>query len=281
MFRKRGRKLVRNSLSSPIQKISPKYEPKIRFRKQQGGTCWFHALLNGLLLSHYGRKLLIKRINEINNSNNMGLSRLFGNGNACPSKKASPSLFWNYIRHRLEGKGNVNAMYKNAQVIQNLGLRKRGLSKLIPRIGKPYLRRAATGIPFVHGGGLLPDVNNFYSKLFPHDYKVGFDGKSTPTIIISKKARHFHDYVKHNDALYRLSHCMISVFFPGHLGGHLVAGFITRTGNHMIYDSAWTVFIKNFRWNSSADDSELLELFKKSYGLPFTNIEKRAVYIKI
>lgn len=284
IFGKRFRKFIRDELSSSKNKQSPNYEPKIKMRKQQGGTCWFHGLLSGLLLSPYSRKLVIKRIEEMNSSNNMGIKKLFGNvnGNSCPSRTASSTLFWSYIRHRLEGKGNVNAMYKNAQVIQNLGLRKRGLSKLIPRIGKPYLRRAATGIPFVHGGGLLPDVNNFYSKLFPYDYKVGFEGTSTPNIIITKlDKQHFNDFVRHNDTLYRLSHCIISLWMPAYIGGHMISGFVTKYGNHVIYDSGDNMFYKNIPWNSSAYDKKMLKIFRDVYRFNFTTIKKRAFYIKI
>ncbi len=63
--------------------------------RQTGGTCWFHAALNGILMSPIARRVL-----QVRNS---------------------PSIFWNYIRTRL-ARGNVRSV-SNRNVIQSIGLR--------------------------------------------------------------------------------------------------------------------------------------------------------------
>jgi hypothetical protein len=66
--------------------------------RQTGGTCWFHAALNGLLMSPLARRIVRERI-----------------------PNSSPSVFWNYVRTRLS-RGNVRSV-TNRSVIQSVGLR--------------------------------------------------------------------------------------------------------------------------------------------------------------
>lgn len=66
--------------------------------RQTGGTCWFHAALNGILMSPLARRFL--RVNR------------------------NSSVFWNYIRTRLS-RGNVRSV-TNRNVIQSIGLRSPG-----------------------------------------------------------------------------------------------------------------------------------------------------------
>jgi hypothetical protein len=65
--------------------------------KQTGGTCWFHAALNGLLMSPLARKVLVDRIPR------------------------NSSVFWNYVQSRL-ARGNVRSV-TNRSVIESIGLR--------------------------------------------------------------------------------------------------------------------------------------------------------------
>lgn len=288
IFRRPGRKQIKSVIIRPPPSkrdfVSPNNIPNVRRRRQQGGTCWFHALINGLIMSSACRKVLLKHLEQFNNSN-MGLRRLFnGNGeNVCLSRSAGPSLFWRYIRHRLEKSGRVNTVYRNANVIRNIGLRSRGWTRAIPRpfSKTPYLRRVASAWPIVHGGGLMPDILNLYSKLFPGDFKVGFKGTSTPTFIISKTDTRFHEYVKHNDALYRLSHAVImfSPMIP--VTGHMIAGYVTRTGKYNVYDSGKDSVYTDAAWDSSVHDKDLLRIMNEGYPIKFTKMYKRAFYVRV
>lgn len=67
--------------------------------RQTGGTCWFHAALNGLIMSPLSRRVVRERI---------------------PSNN-SRSVFWNYVRTRLS-RGSVRSV-TNRNVIQSIGLR--------------------------------------------------------------------------------------------------------------------------------------------------------------
>jgi hypothetical protein len=69
--------------------------------RQTGGTCWFHAALNGLIMSPLARRIIRERIPNRNNNTH--------------------AIFWNYVRTRLE-RGNVRSM-TNRNVIQSVGLR--------------------------------------------------------------------------------------------------------------------------------------------------------------
>lgn len=72
--------------------------PSPRGHRQTGGTCWFHAALNGLLMSPRSRRILRER-------------------------NSGGGIFWNYIRTRLN-RGNVRSM-TNRNVIESAGLRNR------------------------------------------------------------------------------------------------------------------------------------------------------------
>ena len=160
--------------------------------RQSGGTCWFHAALNGLLMSPVSRRILRERI----------------------PNNASSSVFWNYVRTRLE-RGNVRSM-TNRSVIQSVGLR--SPSACIT-------------------GGTLLDLYRMYDTLFNGDYKISFRGSSTPTFIIFKGSEFIHSRI-FNGRMYKLSHAYILLKNPTTQRNHSVAGFIDREGVPKIYDSA-------------------------------------------
>lgn len=287
LFTKTQRRKIKSAIPpkppSP-PKVSPNNVPNIRMRKQQGGTCWFHALINGLIMSYVCRKVIKKRLEQELNSNNMGLRGLFGEEEACLSKSASPSMFWKYIAHRLGGRGRVNYNYRNANVIRNMKLRSSGITKLVPKPSKtPYIQRVASAWPVVHGGGLMPDITNLYSKLFPGDFKVGFNGTSTPTFIISTIDTRFNEYVNHNGAMYRLSHANIILRPRVPIAGHAIAGYVTRNGKYNVYDSGTDQIFSDVAWNQSGYDKYLLDAMNERWKnlITFTSIKKRAFYVRI
>lgn len=221
----------------------------MRRHKQTGGTCWFHSALNGLIMSPLGRRVLKKRLRFVTYGmrlTNIGGISIFS-PNACPAKIARSSLFWDYIRHRLE-KSRIPSHYVNRNVIISSGLRNNKVD-----------------------GGTIADMYRLYDKLFPGDYKSSFIGKSTPTFVF-KFGNNFPRTVIHNGMTYVLSHAHL--FLKGPVKSHFVSGFINRNGNPIMYDSAKNQFHRNLKWNNSIDNSKILERFVK-----YTSLKKIGVYI--
>jgi hypothetical protein len=121
-------------------------------------------------------------------------------------------------------------------------------------------------------GGTLVDMYRLYDKLFPGDYKISFMRPGTPTFVF-KFGDDFPRTVFHNGKEYVLSHAHLSLI--GTSGSHFVTGFMNRSGNPVIYDSASDKFHRNVRWNKSSDNPQTLEKFKK-----YTKYKKVGVYVR-
>jgi len=89
---------------------------------QQGGTCWFHAFLNGWLLSGTGRIVMTNILKEYKKTSEY---KKYADINACPMRGRLPlNFFWQYVDHMLKPPRNrTNLNFHNARVIENLGLR--------------------------------------------------------------------------------------------------------------------------------------------------------------
>ncbi len=288
IFKKSTRRAIKG-LISPKQvqprsyKKSPTNSPNVRTRTQQGPTCWFHAIINGLLMSWKSRRMLESRIPLVNT--NVGGRSLFSNSpaNSCPSRRASGQMFWRYIEHRLSGKGKVSPRYTNKNVIKNLGLRRKyvpNIVSMIPRWSntkRTYMRRFMSARSSVMGG-TFSDLLNVYDKLFPGE--VSMASENRPTTFIIEKGRKFDKYIMHAGRTYDLSHGYIEVMLPGSIAGHAMAGYVSRLGNYNLYDSGFGIHIKDFRWHMSAANQVLLQYLRENYRLPVTKVSKWAIYIR-
>ena len=289
IFKKSTRRAIKGLISpKPVQPRSPKERtnsPNVRTRTQQGGTCWFHAIINGLLMSWKSRRVLESRIPLVNT--NVGGRSLFSSSNSpssfCPSRRASGQMFWRYIDHRLSGKGPVSPRYTNKNVIKNLGLRRKtvpNVVSMIPRTTnnkRTYMRRFMSARSSVMGG-TFSDLLNVYDKLFPGEVSMASENK--PTTFVIKKGNDFEKYPKHAGHEYDLSHGYIQVMLPGRLAGHAMTGYISRLGNFNLFDSGYNRHIKNFRWNLSGSNMILLGYIREYYHLPVTKVSKWAIYIR-
>lgn len=200
--------------------------PNIRYRRQEGGTCWFHSIVNGLLLSARPRSILKHMAQNV-------IADQRRNYTFCPMRNAPRLLFWKYIKHRLEGYGGINAAYKNVNVIKSSGVR------------SPFLRlrRAPKNN---YEGGTQTDVYNFYKKMFPNG------------LFILKKYE--LENIPHSlpDG-YTLTHGDVSVWYEPKNGGdvaegHAVAGYLTPSGKYKIYDSGSDKVI-DYDWTKKQDAS--------------------------
>lgn len=191
--------------------------PLPRRHKQKGGTCWFHAAINGLLMSPIARRVLKNRLRFVNRGErltNVGGRSIFSPF-ACPSKQASDALFWDYIRERLKG-GRRRMNVSNRNVVVSSGLRKSNVR-----------------------GGNFVDMYNLYKKLFPGESKVSFIGSGTP-LFVFKHGKRFDRVIIHRGIEYTLSHAYITM--TGSKSTHIISGFIDARGTPKIYDSASDTF---------------------------------------
>lgn len=220
----------------------------VKGHKQTGGTCWFHAAINGLLYSPVALKVLKNRLRFVSRGErltNIGGRSIFSPNSAsvCPSKKASDAFFWDYIRERLNG-GRRRMNVSNRNVIMSSGLRKNSN---------------------VRGGNFM-DMYILYRKLFPGDSKVSFIGPATP-VFVFKHGKRFDRVVIHRGAEYTLSHAYITMTGPRSV--HIVTGFIDKNGTPKIYDSATDKFYI-FDW----------DLPFTQFGKYTNDIHKVAVYVR-
>jgi len=212
---------------------------RVRTRVQQGGTCWFHAIINGLLMSPRPRRLLKQMTANVRGN--------AANASACPSKRASRELFLKYIKHRLEGPGNVNNVFKNVNVIRSVGLR---------GLGSPKSTRYSLASVFnsLRGGnasgGTIGDMKWFYKKMFPSSLFVfkkfggfgGYSGRSNPSV------PHF---MTKNGLNYELTHALIT-FWVKPIGGHAITGYKTARGDFVAYDSGFGKRVPDYDWTKPA-----------------------------
>ena len=248
--------------------------------RQTGGTCWFHGAINGLLMSWKSRRMLEQSIQLVNT--NIGCRSIFNDGNTCLSRRAPRQLFWSYIAHRLGSrKGNVNARYVNANVIRNLGIRRKRFTNIlgmVPRFTNTkisYARRFMSSLHSVYGGKFA-DMINIYDKLFPGDFSMKSENR--PTSFVIQKGNNFDKVMFHVGKRYELSHCYIQV--AGYLKGHVMAGYLSRIGNYNVYDSGQNVIYNKLPWFDKSSDPYIIEIVKQNYGIPVIKVTKWAVYVR-
>ena len=251
------------------------YENNVATRPQEGGTCWFHAIINGLLMSWRTRKMLKEKIKElgINNSNILPAG-------ICPSKKYNK--FWQYIAHRLSGPGKVNRKYKNYNVIKNIKARRRTINPIgmIPRFGNTkteYMKRflkSRSGVT----GGTFTDLLNIYEKMFGNDFSYKNYGKKKSSLLV-KNGPNLTPSVIHDGEEYAISHSYIAISAMNGLIGHAVCGYVSRVGTYRIFDSAIDTSFE-FDWTTNEFDKVLLEWISSRIPFKMTKVHRWGIYIR-
>lgn len=208
---------------------------EVKGHKQKGGTCWFHAIINGLLMSPLARKVLMNKLRYISHGERLTniQGRSIFNNSSCPSiKHAKISLFWDYIRNRLRGGRVPITNINNRNIILSTGLRNNTVR-----------------------GGRFTDMYALYKKLFPGDYKISFIGSGTPTFVF-KIGQKFDRFVFHHGSVYALSHSYITA------SHHIVAGFINKNGVPKIYNSAKNSYY-SMNWDLPTKDAHKVGVYVK------------------
>jgi len=266
--------------------MSKNNSPRINVatRLQQGGTCWFHAIISGLIMSKICRRYLLKVIRERGLSPTKSALKT----GACPR---TIDGFWKYIAYRLKGPKSISPRIRNVNAIKAAGLRRNKIANFfgfIPRFGNTlstYRRRALASRTSVTGG-TVSDLYNLYKKLFGNDFmyqnKNKNNGNTKPPVFILRKGNDFPYFFNHKGDVYTLSHAYIVMMGVGGVWGHAVSG-ILNNNNYVVYDSAHNNTVR-WWWRTSEDDKNALTFFNKRYDLPryfnLRTIKKYAVYIR-
>jgi hypothetical protein len=189
-------------------------------RLQIKGTCWFQSILNGWLLSTYGRHILIMALAKFKQSNNM---KKWTNINACPWK-LSGAFFWSYIEYKLkENYTNVNF---NKRALQGLEFKN---TRLMKNVGVAQW----TANKGEQGSIALIEYHKFLNQVFPEQWSY-LASKKKPILV---KVYNGHSNIKQLNG-YTMSHAIMT-YYSKKLGGggHSICGYICSTGTPMVYDS--------------------------------------------
>lgn len=245
----------------------------VRTRQQQGGTCWFHAIINGLLMSPRPRRLLRTMV--------AGVTPMNLSGDVCPPRKAKREWFLKYVKHRLESSGPVHNVFKNENVIRSTGLRGLGRPSTARYSLSSIVNRVAPGAL----GGDLGDLVWFYNQMFPGQF-TSRDGKSTPLFVMKRFGSllgHANPAVPHelvrNGVRYELTHGWMA-YRTGLVSGHAITGYKTVGGDFRAYDSAFGTTIEGYDWTKAATESNAPKVWR-NYGLRTGGVVVRAIYMKI
>jgi len=129
-------------------------------RLQKGGTCWFHAALNGWLLSGVGSTLLRSMLGHYKDTHQLAS---FTHALACPVRGQLPlNYFWSYVEFMFQGNSNnkVNPWaltVRVGNVVKNAPANVRNMSVL------GYLRRNAMHRDMLITMALKNFIKNPYS----------------------------------------------------------------------------------------------------------------------
>ena len=92
---------------------------------QEGGGCWFHAPLNGWLLSERGREVISAMLAHYKSKHSINTSANLPHGAICPQRGHLPlNYFWRYVNLMLGNNRTKNpANFISNLIIKNTGLR--------------------------------------------------------------------------------------------------------------------------------------------------------------
>lgn len=255
-----------NKVANKIGKNVP-----VRMRSQQGGTCWFHAIINGLLLSPRPRRILRTMVANV--------APLNLAGDVCPPRKAKREWFLRYIKHRLESNGPVHNAIRNENVIRSTGLRGLGRPRSARYSFTSVLGTMTRGVV----GGTDGDLVWFYKQMFPGQFTTR-DGTSTPLFVMKRFGTYFgranpavpHELTR-NGVRYELTHSWIN-YRTALVAGHAIAGYKTAGGDYRAYNSAWGA-LSGYNWTKAAAVSNAPKVWEQ-YKYRTGGVVIQAIYMK-
>lgn len=230
--------------------------PFVRF--QIGPTCWFHATLNGWLLSDVGRKFLKIYLKKFKYSNNV---KPYTRVMACPRRGVIPVYFWSYVEYMIKQIENPRKLDTfNAAVQLGIEYEQNAVIKnLIPERNSE--RR----------GGRVSDTQIFFDKVFtPKHWGKSIEKYYGRRIIYTKE---FIEDDIPDVSGYTLSHAYIT-YTSKNLHRHAICGVIYKKQMY-IYNSNRLEMIR-CDWRNHKN----LEMFlKQQYDIK-TLDEVLPVYIR-
>ena len=233
---------------------------------QTTGTCWFHALMNGFLLSKYGRPYLEETIREYEEKN--GKIENLKSINFCPMKYHEHfshkglyfSIIKKFLRFGIKNKYNtLQGFFPNQTNIENRGGRTQILVK-------------------------YNELNKLYKMLFGNEYLKDFLITEYSTYKFNMENRIsakintavFSDIPhirKEGDDNYVLSHAQIAG--TSRDGGHAITGFVCDDNKYYIYNYGQTFL---FDWTKKDSENSLREYFFKNV-FPRTDVNDILILI--
>ena len=172
--------------TGPIKNV-PKRPQLCNMKSRQiGGTCWFHSVINGFLLSNMGRALMRKRLHEYKMK--YGNSLASYNNSTCPKygeleKGRLMYYIDHFFQHRKPFFSSGNRKRHNA-VINNLRRRKSvrgGTSKDVARIIRAVFGRGTVNYmqDNIYGRRNV-SANNMNAEFFLWNMKYEYEIKIPP-----------------------------------------------------------------------------------------------------
>jgi len=218
---------------------------EIKFKKQIGGTCWFHATLNGFLLSYYGRIFLEKVISKYPVLKPAA-------PDSCPSPNSDRSELLKYVKRYLTEGINV-----------------RHNSTLREFTGRSNTHMRSGGLRNLHEKGLI-------RKLFQPELERSIIYFSDHSVVNGITSKEPFNYEKQE---WVLSHAIINVYFIEDNIGHAIAGVRIKGDRYFIVDSG-TNESYEYDWRTNADICDIGSMIGKRYKKTTKKVLVTFVYIQ-
>lgn len=199
-----------------------------RLQTKGTGTCWFHAIVNGWILSEPSRKIMKQKLYAFKQSHEM---KPFTNIYACPMRGKLPAYFWSYVEYMIkyvEGKSKNtdefhrkvmnNKEYSANNLIENMFVRSKAYTDL----------------------GQTKNVKMFLELLFPGNWsnEIGKD-------IFIKKFK--ADEKVYTPPGYRMLHAYIHIVNTQKTAAHAIMGGLCGKRAFIFDSSIKDIIYKDWR----------------------------------
>lgn len=241
---------------------------------QTGGTCWFNSLLNMLINTDNGLKVLWKKLQEIYPLFTDEEKKFFHSAYylSCPRKSFHPIFFWRYINFYICAFKKLSPphsfMHKNKELLEHLELNRSGLHpKRNKNITIENVKLGRTG--YYTQASLKPILNHL--GFDNDDFRVIslYDSTSKLNVDSVFKVRNKNRLSSHINELYintyagkyRLSGAILTLTDKDYKESHAFACII-RNGKGYIIDSNFPLVKIPIKWWYPDE----IENFKNTYN---------------
>lgn len=254
---------------------------------QTSQTCWFHSILNMMIMTDEGLKVLWKKLQEIYPTFTYEQKKFFHSASylSCPYKSFHPISFWKYINLYIcafKKAPPPNAfMNKNEQLLEHLELSNNGINEK----HKKNLQNVKLGeVGFYSGSAVKPILKHI--GFVDSDYTVisSFEAISTCTTDSVFKVNNKYKPDLAMDKIevimfsgkYKLSGAILLLMDKGIDQVHALA-CVKQNGKGYIIDSNYPTQKIPLKWW----DVDELDKFKNTYKKVFTQYPKARIHNRV